>query len=484
MKLARYQWVLGLGTTVALVALPLAVFLPRAEPPADDAAQAVPIRKPHTDHTPLLTGPYASGPEVTSACLECHPQAAEQVMQTVHWTWESKPYSLPRRDGPVTIGKKNQLNNFCIGIQSNWEGCTTCHAGYGWDDADFDFEASQNVDCLVCHDATGTYVKGDAGLPMEGVDLAYVAGNVGYTSRKSCGSCHFDGGGGNGIKHGDLDRSLILPPSAVDVHMGGNDFVCTDCHWTEEHVVAGRAISVSLDPENQVECTNCHAAQPHDDDRLNGHTSAVACQTCHIPAVALRDPTKMYWDWSTAGQDRPEDHYTYLKIKGSFVYESDIIPEYRWYNGVADRYLLGDPIDPTEVTVLNPLAGSIRDPEARIFPFKIHTAKQPYDVIYRYLLQPQTAGEGGFWDTFDWDQSFRLGALATGFPYSGEYDFAETEMFWPITHMVAPAEQALVCADCHSEEGRLDWQALGYPGDPVEWGGRLRAGEPLGMTVP
>jgi octaheme c-type cytochrome (tetrathionate reductase family) len=382
----------------------------------------------------------------------------------------------------VTIGKKNQLNNFCIGIQSNWEGCTSCHAGYGWDDADFDFTASENVDCLVCHDTTGTYVKGTAGLPVEGVDLADVAANVGYTSRKSCGTCHFEGGGGEGVKHGDLDRSLIRPSAAVDVHMGELDLVCTDCHWTEDHVIAGRAISVSLDQENQVECIDCHAAQPHTDERLNQHTSAVACQTCHIPAVALRDPTKMYWDWSTAGQDLPEDHLTYLKIKGSFVYESDIIPEYRWYDGISDRYLLGDPIDPTQVTVLNPLAGSIDDPEARIFPFKIHTAKQPYDVIFRYLLQPKTAGEGGFWDTFDWDQSFRLGSLATGFPYSGEYGFAETEMYWPITHMVAPADQALVCADCHSEEGRLDWLALGYPGDPMEWGGRSELAEVLGMV--
>ena len=216
MKLARYQWVLGLGTTLVLVAGPLAVFLPRAEPPIDDPAESVPTRKPHTDHTALLTDPYTSGPEVTLACLECHPQAAEEMMQTVHWTWESKPYVLPGRDQPITVGKKNQLNNFCIGIQSNWEGCTSCHAGYGWDDADFDFEARENIDCLVCHDTTGTYVKGTAGLPVEGVDLTYVAGHVGYTSRKSCGTCHFEGGGGEGVKHGDLDRSLIHPPAAVD----------------------------------------------------------------------------------------------------------------------------------------------------------------------------------------------------------------------------------------------------------------------------
>jgi hypothetical protein len=38
--------------------------------------------------------------------------------------------------------------------------------------------------------------------------------------------------------------------------------------------------------------------------------------------------------------------------------------------------------------------------------------------------------------------------------------------------MVQPAEEALQCDACHGEGGRMDWAALGYPGDPIEWGGR------------
>ncbi len=79
-----------------------------------------------------MTGPYASGQEVTRACLECHPDSADQVMHTTHWTWESEPFDVPWRDEPVTIGKKNQINNFCIGTQGNEKKCMTCHAGYGW----------------------------------------------------------------------------------------------------------------------------------------------------------------------------------------------------------------------------------------------------------------------------------------------------------------------------------------------------------------
>jgi len=159
------------------------------------------------------------------------------------------------------------------------------------------------------------------------------------------------------------------------------------------------------------------------------------------------------------------------------VYEANVMPEYNWYNGTADRYILGDDIDPTQVTSINKPNGDINDPTAKIWPFKVHRAKQPYDTLYNYLLQPKTVGEGGFWTEFDWDQAFILGAEATGLPYSGEFDFAETEMYWPTTHLVTPSENALTCNYCHGPEGRMNWEALGYYGDPVDWGGRLRTNQ-------
>ena len=42
-----------------------------------------------------------------------------------------------------------------------------------------------------------------------------------------------------------------------------------------------------------------------------------------------------------------------------------------------------------------------------------------------------------------------------GAPFSGQVGFVETEMAWPITHMVAPKAQALACMDCHQAAGRL-----------------------------
>jgi hypothetical protein len=31
---------------------------------------------------------------------------------------------------------------------------------------------------------------------------------------------------------------------------------------------------------------------------------------------------------------------------------------------------------------------------------------------------------------------------------------------------VAPKAEALKCNDCHGKDGRMDWKALGYVGDP------------------
>lgn len=475
MKSSRIPWIVGAIATLLVIAIPLYFFLPQKSSKAEDAWSNVPTKPIHTDHTGLYKTALETGEDVTNACLECHPGSAQEVMATSHWTWKNGPYEMEGHDEPVYGGKSELINNFCIGTTGNEPPCTSCHVGYGWEDDSFDFTQEEAVDCLVCHDTSGAYVKGLAGNPAESVDLLAVAESVGITTRDTCGSCHFKGGGGDAVKHGDLDNSLLHPSDDLDVHMGKYDFSCTDCHRTEHHDIAGKSISVSMDDENQVYCTDCHSLDVHDDDRLNDHTGTVACQTCHIPEFARKEATKTEWLWSKAGQDLPDNPHEYLKIKGQFVYEKNIVPTYAWYSGTADRYILGDEIDPTVPTVMNLPHGSVDDPEAKIFPFKVHNADQVYDTVYNYLLQPKTFGEGGYWTDFDWDLANQLGSEAVGMEYSGEYDFAPTEMYWPTTHMVSPKKDSLQCSDCHTENdepGRLDWEALGYDGDPMYYGSR------------
>ncbi len=434
-----------------------------------------------------IKGPFKTPMEVTMKCLECHEDAAHDIMQTSHWTWELEQDIEKKKN--VFRGKKNAINNFCISINGNWPRCTSCHISYGWKDGSFDFSDQSRVDCLVCHDTTGTYKKPGpaAGMPAgytgnpkfdkKPVDLVKVAQNAGKPGRENCIVCHGYGGGGNNVKHGDIDSSIKKPSRELDAHMGGQDFTCQKCHTTEGHRIKGNAMVVSPGGKSHIACTDCHEEQPHTEKLLNNHMDTIACQTCHIPEFAREMPTKLEWDWSTAGQEKVEpetDQYgkiTHHKKKGDFVWGKNVTPTYAWYNGKGGAYLPGDKINPKKVTRLSWPEGKRKDMKSKIYPFKLHKGNQIYDKKNGYLVTPKVFGKKGdpdaYWVNYDWQKAAAAGMKATGLDFSGEYGFAPTEMFWRINHMVVPAEQALKCLDCHGDNGRMDWKALGYKADPM-----------------
>lgn len=455
------------------------------------------------DHSKFkeLQGPFHSGSEVTRACLACHTEASRQLMKTRHWTWD---YVNP--DTGQRLGKKTMLNAFCIGDQSNEPFCNACHIGYGWKDAHFDFKDQGKVDCLVCHHSGGyskpsglagetvtqrTEYPPASGKFFEPVDLAKIAQSIGKTRTNNCGSCHYKGGGGDGVKHGDLDSSLDNAEPWLDVHMaskekGGAGFSCATCHKTSAHEVSGSRISVTAaDPHppamrgasnpdrNAATCQNCHGDKPHRQnllqvDLLNGHAQKLACQSCHIPAFARGGvPTKMAWDWSAAGRmgadGKPiqtrdaQGHVIYDSRKGDFTLGENVVPDYVWFNGKVLFTTQETKIDPTQKVAINTYLGDADDADARIWPVKRFVGKQPFDPVHKRMLVPHVAvpNDSAYWFNFDWPRAIQAGAAATGYPYSGEFDFVETEMLWPITHMVAPAKDAVRCGQCHSRDGRL-----------------------------
>lgn len=429
------------------------------------------------DHAEFIEGPFETPQEITETCLMCH-EVAEEVMDSRHWNWMSTYSTDSTKEG---IGKKTLINNFCIAVPSNYPRCTSCHISYGWKDETFDFTASENIDCLVCHEQTGTYKKSPtgAGYPEESIDLVKVAQSVGTSTRANCGACHFDGGGGAGVKHGDLDESLLNPSEELDVHMGGLDFQCTDCHVTENHKIAGGSHGSISEGVNHFACTDCHSDEPHDKALLNRHFRSVTCETCHVPSFAREEPTLLWWDWSKAGtnlQDSVDEFGkpTFNNLKGEFIWGKNVVPQYFWYDGSADYYQLGDTIDPGKPLKINELGGNIKDPNSKISPFKVMRGKQPFDKQNNYLIIPHLYGEDGYWKTFDWVASAEIGMDKVQLDFSGEVDFIETEMYWPIDHMVAPAKDALTCTNCHGIRGDhyLDWKALGYKDDPIKKGVR------------
>ena len=463
---------------------------------APDAVMAKLLRST-SDHTKFkaLQQVFNSGPEVTKACLSCHTEASKQLHRTQHWKWE-----FVNADGQV-LGKKHIINNFCTTPNSNEASCNTCHIGYGWKDDTFDFTSEVNVDCLVCHDTTGNYRKqpGLAGnvvtkpleLPpgsgtiVQPINLKEIAQRVAKTSRDTCGACHFFGGGGDGVKHGDMDSSLASPEKALDVHMDalGLNFACATCHMTEGHQVPGSRYAPTAhdtggthvrgkeDASNPTTCQSCHGQAPHKKiAKLNDHTDKVACQACHIATYARGGvATKMSWDWSTAGKMGPDGkpltkkdakgHVIYMAAKGDFVLAENVVPEYIWFNGKVKYTLRTDKVEKGgQPTRINHFEGSAEDGKSVIWPVKVFRGKQAYDPINKSLIVPHLFGndDSAYWTNFNWEKAAAVGMASVGSPFSGKVDFLETESTWPITHMVASKDKALGCVACHASGGRLE----------------------------
>ncbi len=463
------------------------------------------------DHALLVSFTGAPGPrEVTRKCLGCHAPVGRDVLQTAHWNWKGNSPALAGHEHRTDVSLTLVLNNYCVAIGPNLKQCSACHIGYGSVDARFDFTNPENIDCLVCHDTTGRYRKNvlEGGLPDATLDLAIIARKVGRPSRQACGSCHFESGGSSNAKHGDLEPGLGEVGNSLDVHMGSLNMRCQDCHTTSQHRIAGRSLTAPA-VEGQVTCEQCHGSTPHGvagvlSRHLDDHVRAVACETCHIPSFAHVTPTLLRRDYSTAGQDRSAslDEYgmpQYDKKFGTLTWGRELTPTYLWHDGTRDVSLLGDSIDPTSPVDLNAPIGDKRNPAARIFPFKKHTAVQPYDRKNNVLAVPNLLED--YWVDFDWAKAIAGGMKRVGLAYSGQYGFVETRMYSAIRHGVAPAKSALGCADCHARaaiactrchkkaaamdlpahrlpaypgvRNRLDFEALGYPGDPALVGGRF-----------
>lgn len=443
-----------------------------------------------------LKGPFNSGPEVTRACLKCHTEAGHQFMKNIHWTWEYENEKTGQ-----TLGKKHLVNNFCTNSRGNEGMCAQCHTGYGWKDESFDFSNQNNIDCVVCHDRTGTYYKTPnsegnkaCSIMFEGkqpIQWEKVAQSAGLPARENCGGCHFYGGGGDGVKHGDLDSSLIHPDRKLDVHMDseGLNFACTACHVTNKHVWAGsRYDMIAHDTggtgkpgqrRDVATCESCHGDAPHDSSelegiKLNNHVDRIACQTCHIPTFARGGvATKTDWDWRTAGKTRDGEGYkeknytqgngkhraTYKSIKGSFKYGENLVPHYDWFDGQMIYTTIDTRFDTSKGFIdINTFNGSADDPGSRIWPFKRMHTVQPYDKVNNTLVYMHLWGndENAYWGNYDFAKAIETGMQKNDLPYSGEFDFVDTHSYWPITHMVAPSEDALSCDSCHTDKSRLE----------------------------
>jgi len=238
---------------------------------------------------------------------------------------------------------------------------------------------------------------------------------------------------------------------------GGAGLQCLDCHSAVAHKIAGRGTDLRpRDSADPVACTNCHSATPHGNRDIDKHTARVNCTVRHIPTFAKVAPTDMERDWSKPGVPVPETGlFEPYHVKGT-----NVVPEYRFFNGKSYFYQFGDPAVPGEngrISLSEP-DGSITDPGAKIHAFNHHLGNQPMDPVTNRLLPLKI---GKFFETGQIATAAELGASGVGWTYNG-YEFAGTERYLGLFHEVAPKENALTCNSCHNGGTRLDFAALGY----------------------
>jgi hypothetical protein len=198
-----------------------------------------------------------------------------------------------------------------------------------------------------------------------------------------------------------------------------------------------------------------------------------------------------------------------------------------------ERVFVGDEVSSdADVILLSSPVGSISDPRAKITPFKIMKGVQAVDAAYNYFLIPHLfprdeEDQRAFWKGLDWQEAFSAGMDAAGLEYSGQYRWVETRMYWGVEHEVLPAPMALGCVQCHSSlrgekscnrchtdrkdvltestavqrevpSGKqeeeiasylkeitdyIDFQQLGYAGDPVRYKGRFQEQPPCAAVA-
>ena len=143
-----------------------------------------------------------------------------------------------------------------------------------------------------------------------------------------------------------------------------------------------------------------------------------------------------------------------------------MIPAYAWWSGGTRHQFMGEAVEVQAdgtVHMMSPV-GSKKDRAARIYPFKLHRGRLPVLAEERWLVP---IGVDEFFADGDLEKAIRHGGHVAYGREDFAYEWVDTKRWMGIYHGVVPKEGALKCLDCHSEEGRLDWAALGYKEDPV-----------------
>ncbi len=412
----------------------------------------------------------------TSTCLECHMSEALEVHSSPHYQWRGDARYMT--EGPPVQGKLDVgVNSYCINTLGNWNGCNSCHISLGERPSPGTTqEQLQNIDCLMCHQKSykrkkvdGIFVPDTTKMTISMVEAAQT---VHLPERENCLQCHAKGGGGDNFKRGDMALAHgSTTDRDFDVHMAttGGNLACQDCHHTSSHLIAGKGSDLRItETDVQVLCTDCHAGKDssggHSSEDVNRHVQRVACQTCHIPSYARNAS-------DTAASEETEIYRTWLEphqlasgaIHPTPTMAGNLVPEYRWWNGYSNNYVLFAKAQLDPQTGRYPTSrpeGSINDENAKLYPFKYKAALQPLATAKNELIALDTSV---YFKTGDADTAIVSGLVNMGYSAEEPYEMVETDTFQLITHEVMPANSVLTCNECHENTAQINLAGeLGY----------------------
>jgi len=418
-----------------------------------------------------------------ATCIECHQNEADEMLDSLHMKWSGPTPELTNTNGEELGKAIGGINTFCTYAMSSRGACFSCHVR-----ADGNAPhppQAEDVDCLMCHSDTyqrkfvadpdnsetvtnimgeeKTYIFGkvdDQGnyttvpnydkMPP-GTHMVNVARSVTMPSNKACLRCHATAGGGDWTKRGDLGLSSANASFAEDVHLAqdGANLSCADCHSALNHKISGRGIDLRQTEAPVPTCNACHGDTPHSSSTINRHAQGqISCQTCHNRKFAKGGATEMSRDWQY-----PVWNEAFCSGQGGFVghevKETDVTPEYVWFDGTSYVYNVGETIEADERGVY-PMAkahGSPFDGKAKIFPIKRHATIMPLHESGK-MVPPVIMW---MFMTGDFDIAVQKGMEEQGM--TGNYSIVEADAEMLITHGVDPKQNAPSCAECHNGSG-------------------------------
>ena len=395
---------------------------------------------PEHQHIEEYTGP--------ETCQVCHLDSADEVMHSVHYTWDEKmdhysplPGSIPRINWLGVLNPEMQIAG----------GCGRCHVGGGPMPGSPEAqspEAKAQIDCLICHaevyDMNARYPQQDeaGNWTLPGDKSLAAARSAARPTAEACLRCHLNAGGGKLYKRG-VDFAPVADKHAAeatgDVH-ADNGMVCVDCHAGDQHTVYGYAPTLwSRDHEERLTCESCHTDAPHANPLINKKHARLDCRACHIRSTG----GLMTRDWTAEP--------VYDPIKELYEPVDDVAPAnsvepiYKWCNG--------GKLTPGQ------WPGSFDDEASKLQPFKLFKGVVPVDASSGKPIPLKLAV---FYKTGDLEKAIVAGARAAGMDYSGQWQPKTLAVPLQLSHGIPPKEDALTCTDCHVRDGRLDFAALGY----------------------